>query len=88
MNEIVIIGLSTIALLSMWNSYILSYIVSYLQAAALRSGCAPLTYLLDCDYCKGFWLCVIGAAIAGEMWYMFPAYGLVVIGLGVQDAGD
>ena len=83
-SAILIIGLTTTALLSLWNSYILGTIKNKVDQWITGTGYPLLIYLNDCDYCKGFWLCVIGAAISSNLLIIFPSYGIVVIGLALQ----
>lgn len=84
MTETLYIGLSTIAILYLWDSYFLNEvlaIVPTVKQGVSRMGPTPLIYLLDCAYCKGFWLCLAGALIAGNTWLVWPSYGLVVLWL-------
>ena len=78
------IGLIVIALLNLWNSYILTALKEWIGGRITNLSCPSLSYFYECDYCKGFWMCVLGGIIAGNGLYILPAYGIVVIGLSIK----
>ena len=84
----ILLGLTVVALLCLWNSYIISPIREAISRVVVRLGHPLLIYLSDCDYCKGFWMCVIGGIIVANWLVILPAYAIVVIGLSVGGAKD
>jgi len=79
------IGLTVIALLSLWDSYILLPTKKIVERWVLDSQCPSLIYFFNCDYCKGFWMCIIGALITPNILIAFPSYGIVVIWLTIME---
>lgn len=88
MSTAILIGFSVVGFLAIWDSYALTSPVKAVQGWGARTGIAPLIYLIECHMCKGFWLCLAGAAIAGNVWLTVPAYGVVAVCLAVMGDGD
>ena len=88
MSTAILIGLTTVGLLAMWDSYLLTPTRKSVERWGLHTGVATLIYFLDCNACKAFWLCLVGAWIAGCLLLTIPAYGVAVVCLAVMGDGD
>lgn len=84
-ETIFIIGLSVIAVLSIWNSYVLEAVHDAASRAVHRVKWPWLVYFFDCDECKSFWLCLIGSLIAGNIIAALPAYGVVLFWISINE---
>lgn len=83
------IALVAVALLSLWDSFLIEPVVDKLRG--LVSPYPYAVYFLECHYCKGFWICAAGALIAGQPLLLFPSYGLLVVilhSIGIKQDGS
>ena len=83
-----LIGLSVVATLCLWNSYILSPIKEQVGKWVGQTNYPYLIYFYDCDQCKALWLCIVCALVVGNIILTIPAYGVAVIGLGITRRED
>jgi hypothetical protein len=88
LTSILTIGLSAVALQSLWNSYILRPVRVKIGEWVAGTGCPSLIYLYNCDYCKGFWMCVGGALLYSNLSLCIPSYGIVVLALYMRGCDD
>ena len=86
--EVFYIGLTVIALLTLWNSKLLDPLHDRGAEIVANTGNASIIYFYECAYCKGFWMCVIGGIFLESLWLAFPAFGVVVIWLSLVDLLD
>jgi len=81
-----LVGLGAIALLSLWDSYLLTPVTDRIVSLVESTSNRHLIRFIHCDYCIGFWLCLLGCLLAGKVLLTLPAYGVVVLWLTVHDA--
>lgn len=88
MSTAILIGFSVVGILAIWDSYALSSPVKAVKRWGAAMGQPLLVYLIECHLCKGFWLCLAGALIAGNLLLIVPAYGVVAVCLAVMGDCD
>lgn len=82
LGDVICISLSVIALLTIWHSHLFTHVIPikpWVNNMVTGINSVALLYLMDCDQCKSFWLCLIGGLMAGNVWYTLPAYGLTIV---------
>ena len=88
MSTAILIGFSVVGILAIWDSYALRIPRKAVQRWGAAMGQPSLVYFIDCHLCKGFWLCLIGCAAAGNLLLIVPAYGVVAVCLAVMGDCD